>query len=175
MLILPKNERSNLFCLLFCFSQQTKQIRWFVFWEILQRANPAFGFIWPLEVTSGFISKLMKKKSRWRHHWNIWHWSVKTKISPLFGHPQGSQGCQKMHHYPPNLDLEVWGSNIQSKLKKLWNSTKNQSFFMASGGFLKFLWWRRQELKNSGSNCAKKWQSEYVVFRVGLLLNQSDA
>ena len=28
---------------------------------------------------------------------------------------------------------------------------------------------RRQELKNSGSHCAKKWQSEYVVFRVGLL------
>ena len=40
-----------------------------------------------------------------------------------------------MCHYPLNLDLEVWCSNIQTKLKKKWNSTKNQSFFMGSGGF----------------------------------------
>ena len=26
----------------------------------------------------------------------------------LFGHPQGPKGCQKMCHYPLNLDLEVW-------------------------------------------------------------------
>ena len=92
-----------------------------------------------LEVISGFFSKLMKKISRWRHYWNIWHLSVKTKISPLLGCPQGSLGCQKMRHYPLNLDLEVWCSNIQPKLKKLWNSTKNPSFLIASEGFLKFI------------------------------------
>ena len=39
------NEWTNLLCLLFCFSQQTNQIRLFIFWENLWRANPAFGFI----------------------------------------------------------------------------------------------------------------------------------
>ena len=43
----------------------------------------------------------------------------------LLGRPQRPQGCQKMCHYPLNLDLEVWCSNIQPKLKKQWNSTKN--------------------------------------------------
>ena len=47
-LILPKNERTNSVCLLFCFSRQTKQISLFVFWENLQRAQTAFSFIWPL-------------------------------------------------------------------------------------------------------------------------------
>ena len=101
--------------------------------------NILFLVVKSLKVTSGFNSKLMKKNSRWRHHWNIWHLSVKTKISPLLGRPQGSQGCQKMHHYPLKLDLKVWCSNIQPKLKKLWNSTKNQSFLMASRGFLMFI------------------------------------
>ena len=41
----PKNERMNLFCLLFCFSWQTNQIRLFVFRENLKRANLLFGFI----------------------------------------------------------------------------------------------------------------------------------
>ena len=44
---------------------------------------------------SGFISKVMKKIARWRHHWNIWHLIVKTKISPLVVRYQGSNGCQK--------------------------------------------------------------------------------
>ena len=44
----PKSEQTNLFCLLFCFSQQTKQIRLFIFWENLWRAKPTFGFIWSL-------------------------------------------------------------------------------------------------------------------------------
>ena len=30
----PTNEQTNLFCLLFCFSQQTNQIHLFVFWKI---------------------------------------------------------------------------------------------------------------------------------------------
>ena len=38
----------NWFCLFFCFSQQTKQIHSFIFWENLRRIQTAFGFIWPL-------------------------------------------------------------------------------------------------------------------------------
>ena len=81
--------------------------------------NILFLVVKSLKVTSGFNSKLMKKNSRWRHHWNIWHLSVKTKISLLLGHPQGSQGYQKMRDYSLNLDLKIWCSNIQPKLKKL--------------------------------------------------------
>ena len=39
----PKKRANNLFCLLFCFSRQRKQM--FVFWENLWRAQTAFGFI----------------------------------------------------------------------------------------------------------------------------------
>ena len=87
--------------------------------------------------------KNYEKNYRWCHHWKIRHLSVKTKISPLFGCPQGSQGCQKMRHDPLNLDLEVWCSNIQPKFQKLWNSTKNHSFLMACRGFLKFIQFRQ--------------------------------
>ena len=48
-------------------------------------------------------------------------------------------GCQKNRQYLRNLDLEVYCANIQPKLTKLRSSTKNQSFLMASVGFLKFL------------------------------------
>ena len=102
--------------------------------------NILFLVVKSLEVISGFISKLMKKNSRWRHYWNIWHLSVKTKISPLLGRPQGSLGCQKMRHYPLNLDLGVWCSNIQPKLKKLWNSTKTPSFLIEFHSFFNFGW-----------------------------------
>ena len=42
----------------------------------------------------------------------------KILLKWLFGGPQGLQGCQKMCNYTLNLDLEVWCSNIQSKLIK---------------------------------------------------------
>ena len=48
-------------------------------------------------------------------------------------------GCQKKQQDLRNLDLEVYCANIQPKLKELRSSTTNQSFFMASGGFLKFI------------------------------------
>ena len=35
--------------------------------------------------------------------------------------------------------LNLYCANIQPKLKKLWSSTKNQLFLMASGGLLNFL------------------------------------
>ena len=43
-----RTNKINLFCLLFCFSRETKQICLFVFWEYLWHAISAFGFIWPL-------------------------------------------------------------------------------------------------------------------------------
>ena len=43
-----KNERTNLFCLLFYSSRQTNQIRRFVFWENLRLDNLLFGFTSPL-------------------------------------------------------------------------------------------------------------------------------
>ena len=48
-----------MFCLRFCFSQQTKQICSFIFWEDLRCANPAFGFIWPLGGPLSCFSKFI--------------------------------------------------------------------------------------------------------------------
>ena len=48
-----KNKGTNLFSLLFCFSQKTKQISSFIFWKNLQLAQTAFGFIWPLGTQKG--------------------------------------------------------------------------------------------------------------------------
>ena len=64
----PKNKGTNLFCLLFCFSQQTKQIRSFVFWENLRLANPAFGFFWPLQgkdFAQPQVPKFIRIKNSW--------------------------------------------------------------------------------------------------------------
>ena len=107
------------------------------FWY-LNGVNYLILIVKSIEVTSGFISKVLKKIARCRHRWNFWHWIVKTKISLLVVRYQGSNGCQKNQESLRNLDLEVYCANIQPKLAKLWSSTKNQSFLMASGGFLKF-------------------------------------
>ena len=45
----------------------------------------------------------------------------------LFGLPQGPRGCQKMHHSPLNLDLEVWCSNIEPKLNELQKNLQKSS------------------------------------------------
>jgi hypothetical protein len=100
--------------------------------------NILYWVVKPIKVTSGFILKLMKKIARWRRCWNIWHSSLKTKISPLVVRCQDSNGCQKKQQDFRNSDLEVYCATFKPKLKKLRSSTKNQSFLMASGGFLKF-------------------------------------
>ena len=101
--------------------------------------NILFLLVKPIEVTSGFFSKIMKKFARWRCCWNIWHLSLKTKISPLIVRYQESNEYQKNWQDLRNSDLEVCCANIQPKLKNLRSSSKNQSFFMVSGGFLKFI------------------------------------
>ena len=50
-------------------------------------------------------------------------WTQKQFI-PLLTHPQGSQGCQKMHQDPLNSNLEVWCANMDPKLKKLQKTVK---------------------------------------------------
>ena len=81
--------------------------------------NYLFLIVKSIEVTSGFISKVMKKIARWRHHWNIWHLIVKTKISLLVVRYQGCNGCQKNWQNLSNLNLEVYCANIQPNLTKL--------------------------------------------------------
>ena len=41
----PKKRTNEIFLFAFFFSQQTKQINSFIFWENLRPTNPAFGFI----------------------------------------------------------------------------------------------------------------------------------
>ena len=53
--------------------------------------------------------------------------------------PQGCQGSQKINKNILQINLLSYCANIQPILKKLRSSTKNQSFLMASGGFLKFI------------------------------------
>ena len=64
---------------------------------------------------------------------------LKTKTSQLLVRYQETTEYQKNWQDLRNLDLEVCCANIQPKLKNLRSSTKNQSFFMVSGGFLKFI------------------------------------
>ena len=98
--------------------------------------NILFLVVKSLKVTPGFISKLTKKNSRWRHNWNIWHLSVKTKIFLLAVCYQGFNGCQKNLK---NSGLEFYFANIQPKLQKLWSFTRNHSFLMTFGGILNFI------------------------------------
>ena len=46
--------------------------------------NILFLVVKSIVVTSSFTFKLMKKIARWHRCWNIWHLSLKTKISPLY-------------------------------------------------------------------------------------------
>ena len=75
--------------------------------------NILFLVVKSIEVTSGFILRLMKKIARWCYHWNIWHLSVKTKISPLVVRYQKFNGCQKNWQDLRNLELEVYCANNQ--------------------------------------------------------------
>ena len=97
--------------------------------------NILFLVVKPIEVTSGFILKLMKKIARWRRCWNIWHLSLKTKISPVVVRYHESNGCQKNWQDLRNSDLEVYCANIQPKLKKLRSSTKISHFWWLSDVF----------------------------------------
>ena len=98
--------------------------------------NIIFLMVKPKEVTSNFILKLMKKFARWLCCWNIWHFSLETKIYPILVRYQESNEYQKNHQDLRNSDLEVCCTNIQPKLKNLRCSTKNQSFLW----FLEVFW-----------------------------------
>ena len=66
----------NLFCFLFCFSRQTKQIFLFVFWENIRRTQTAFGFIWPL--ASNFKDPFSVFKIKKNRYFMIWSLSKST-------------------------------------------------------------------------------------------------
>ena len=69
LLTSPKNERTNLFCLLFYSSWQTNQIRPFVFCENLRLANLLFEINWPL---------IWQWISCWV--WCVWHLKFKRRM-----------------------------------------------------------------------------------------------
>ena len=63
--------------------------------------------------------ELFEKSCRGRHHSEISKTNAKTLIFPIWIHPQGSQGCQKMRQDPLNMPFEVWCANIATKLKNI--------------------------------------------------------
>ena len=82
-----------------------------------------------IEVSSDFILNYLKKSCRGRHHSEISKTNAKTLIFPIWIHPQGSQGCQKMRQDPLNMPFEVWCANIAPKLKNIRNTLRKQGFF----------------------------------------------
>ena len=73
--------------------------------------------------------ELFEKSCRGRHHSEISKTNAKTLIFPIWIHPQGSQGCQKMRQDPLNMPFEVWCANIAPKLKNIQKSLRKQVFF----------------------------------------------
>ena len=73
--------------------------------------------------------EFLEKSCRGRHHSEISKTNAKTLIFPIWIHPQGSQGCQKMRQDPLNMPFEVWCANIAPKLKNIWKSLWKQVFF----------------------------------------------
>ena len=82
-----------------------------------------------IKVTSGFNFKKTNFFARWRQRpqnsWNIFQ----IQITPLFRHPQGSQGCLEKWNYPLSLNLVVWCAKIGLKTKKLQKTCQNTIIF----------------------------------------------
>lgn len=57
----------------------------------------------------------------------------------LLGRPQRPQGCQKVRHHPPNLDLEVWCSNIEPKLNEHQKTSRSHQKRLIFGRISQFL------------------------------------
>ena len=121
-----------MFCLLFYSSQQTNQIRPFIFWENLLRVNLLFNSIWPLEPPSiGFylflealssIQVITKLDFVKNHQTVSWMSSVKRYLwkclTPLILCHHGSyrlcclvltRGCQLENNRPqPQQVPQLW-------------------------------------------------------------------
>ena len=89
-----------------------------------------FMHVKPIEVTSGFNLRVMKKSARWLCHTEKSKTNIKKLISPLLTRTQGSQGCQKMRQDPLNMPCEVWCANIAPKLKNIQKTLRKQGFLM---------------------------------------------
>ena len=70
-----------------------------------------------------------KKSARWRCDTEKSKTNTKKLISPLLTHPQGCQGCQKMHQDLLNMLFEVWCAKIAPKLKNIRKCLRKQFFF----------------------------------------------
>ena len=69
-----------------------------------------------IKLTFGNIFIKCEKSTRRR---KIIKTSLKTLVSPLLTHPQGSQGCQKICQDPLNMPVEIWCAKIAPKLKNI--------------------------------------------------------
>ena len=59
-----------------------------------------------------------EESARWLHCHKIIKKNLKTLVSPLLTHPQGSQGCQKMCQDQLNMPVEVWCAKITPQIEE---------------------------------------------------------
>ena len=97
--------------------------------------------LWLLVLTKTFFNYLdykadigqpfhkSEKSARWRHRHKIIKTNLKTLVPPPLICPQGSQGCQKMHQDPLNMQQEVWRAKIAPNLKNIQKCLRKQGFF----------------------------------------------
>ena len=82
-------------------------------------------------------------------HWTLVHYTPQYQpkhrgrnqiysFHHLLGRPQGPQGCQKLRHYPLNLNLEVWCSNIEPKLNELQKTLRSYQKWLIFGRVSQF-------------------------------------
>ena len=57
-------------------------------------------------------------------------------FNPLGVHPWGQIGCQRKQNFVRNLNLLNWCSTFQSKLNKLWKTTRNKQKTSKNDDFL---------------------------------------
>ena len=120
--------------MLFCFSQQTKQIHSFDFWKNLWRNQTAFGLIWPLtemkfSTKFSFIPSLCrpggwKTKSDQSHwSWNVNHSLTVKKISWCAAYSHTSYRLPlpgSVKQQPLTTKLTGWSKNMIWNLGWFW-------------------------------------------------------
>ena len=82
----------------------------------------------PAKVTSDFILNYLKKVIGGATTQKNSKTNIKTLIPSIWIRPQGSQGCQKMHQCPLNMQFEVWCAKMAPKLKNIQNNLRKQAF-----------------------------------------------
>ena len=138
--LLPKNEWTNLFCLLFYSSRQTNQICPFIFWENLQRANL-------LSVLSDLYQKFSLKLHNskvLRHTGSVYSVSGTCYSGAVDRRVYVSVHillCEKLngrfsHDYLPKSKKPSFNAYVALKIKK--QLTTNQPLINKNGGLDNF-------------------------------------